>query len=102
MAKIDRLKEEIGWLKVVFGVLVAIDASLLGWLAQNYATASRLLVLAGMAVTVAVTFVVVRVNRIPSDRAIGGSLMVWVVIFALAVFVAGLILVVREAEQHGR
>jgi hypothetical protein len=45
MAKIDRLKEEIGWLKVVFGVLVAIDASLLGWLAQSYGTASRLLVL---------------------------------------------------------
>ena len=28
--------------------------------------------------------------------------MVWVVIAALAIFVAGLILVVREAEQHGR
>ena len=41
MAKVDRLKEEIGWLKVVFGVLVALDASLLGWLAQNYASTSR-------------------------------------------------------------
>jgi len=28
--------------------------------------------------------------------------MVWVVIAALAIFVAGLILVVWEAEQHGR
>jgi hypothetical protein len=64
MARIDRLKEEIGWLKVVFGMLVAIDASLLGWLAQNYATASRLLVLAGTAVTVAV----VRVNRLAYRR----------------------------------
>ena len=64
MARIDRLKEEIGWLKVVFGILVAIDASLLGWLAQNYATASRLLVLAGTAVTVAV----VRVNRLAYRR----------------------------------
>jgi len=26
MAKIDGLKEEIGWLKIVFGALVAIDA----------------------------------------------------------------------------
>ncbi len=68
MAKIDRLKEEIGWLKVVFGVLVAIDATLLGWLAQNYATASRLLVLAGTAVTVAVTVAVVRVNRLAYRR----------------------------------
>jgi hypothetical protein len=68
IAKIDRLKEEIGWLKVVFGVLVAIDASLLGWLAQNYATASRLLVLAGTVVTVVVTWVVVRVNRLAYCR----------------------------------
>ena len=68
MAKIDRLKEEIGWLKVVFGVLVAIDASLLGWLAQNYATASRLLVLAAGAVSVAVTYGVVRVNRLSYHR----------------------------------
>ena len=28
--------------------------------------------------------------------------MVWVVIIALAIMVGGLILVVREAEQHGR
>ena len=55
MAKLDRLKEEIGWLKVVFGILVAIDASQVGWLAQNYTTASRLLVLAGGAGTAAVT-----------------------------------------------
>ena len=36
MSKIDRLKEEIGWLKVVFGILVAIDISLIAWMAQNY------------------------------------------------------------------
>ena len=36
MSKADRLKEEIGWLKVVFTILIAIDISLVGWLAQNY------------------------------------------------------------------
>lgn len=36
MARVDRLKEEIGWLKVPFGLLAVIDASLLGWLAQSY------------------------------------------------------------------
>ena len=36
MSKADKLKEEIGWLKVVFAILVAIDISLVGWLAQNY------------------------------------------------------------------
>ena len=35
MPKVDKLKEEIGWLKVVFAILVAIDISLVGWLAQN-------------------------------------------------------------------
>jgi hypothetical protein len=68
MAKVDRLKEEIGWLKVVFAVLVAIDASLVGWLAQNYAKASGLLVLAGTAATVAITFAIVRVNRLAYRR----------------------------------
>ena len=68
MAKIDRLKEEIGWLKIVFGLLVALDASLLGWLAPNYTTASRLLVLADAAAAVAVTVVVVRVNRLAYRR----------------------------------
>jgi hypothetical protein len=68
MAKIDRLKEEVGWLKIVFGLLVAIDVSLLGWLAQNYTTASRLLVLADAAAAVAVTVAIVRVNRLAYRR----------------------------------
>jgi hypothetical protein len=68
MAKVDRLKEEIGWLKVVFGILVAIDASLLGWVAQNYASGSRLLVIAGTIASVVVSFAVVRVNRLAYRR----------------------------------
>jgi hypothetical protein len=35
MAKIDKLKEEIGWLKIIFGVLIATDISLVVWLVQN-------------------------------------------------------------------
>jgi len=68
MAKLDRLKEEIGWLKVVFGILVAIDASQVGWLAQNYTTASRLLVLAGGPGTTVVTVAVVLIHRLAYDR----------------------------------
>ena len=30
MSKVDKLKKEIGWLKVVFSILVAIDISLVG------------------------------------------------------------------------
>jgi hypothetical protein len=32
MSRLDSAKEELGWLKVVFAVLVAIDASLIAWL----------------------------------------------------------------------
>ena len=43
MSKSDKLKEEIGWLKVVFGILVATDISMVAWLAQNYLKAHVLL-----------------------------------------------------------
>ena len=36
MAQIDKQKEEIGWLKVIFAILLATDISLIAWLVQNY------------------------------------------------------------------
>ncbi len=36
MSNADRFKEEIGWLKVLTGVFLAFEASLVGWLVQNY------------------------------------------------------------------
>ncbi len=36
MARIDKLKEEIGWLKVIFAILIATDISLIAWLIQSY------------------------------------------------------------------
>ena len=68
MARVDRLREEIGWLKVVFGVLIAIDASLLGWLGQNYATGSRVAVVVGTAAAIGVTLAVARVHRLAYRR----------------------------------
>ena len=68
MSKADRIKEEIGWLKLVFGILVAIDVSLVVWLAQNYTTAERVLVLAGLVAVGVVTIAVVWVNRVAIGR----------------------------------
>jgi len=68
VAKVDRIKEEIGWLKLVFGILVAIDVSLVGWLSQHYETASPVLVLAAVLATAVGTFAVVRVNRLAYHR----------------------------------
>jgi len=36
MAKIDEIKELIGFLKVLFAAFVAIDVSLIAWLYKNY------------------------------------------------------------------
>jgi hypothetical protein len=47
LSKIDRVKEEIGLLKLFLAGLIAIDVSLIAWLAQNYGRANRFLVLAG-------------------------------------------------------
>lgn len=42
MSEADEIKEEIGWLKLVFAALIAIEVSLIGWLAQNYTSAGTL------------------------------------------------------------
>ena len=63
MSKADRIKEEIGWLKVVFAVCVALDASLVAWLAQNYDSAPPVIVATGFAAALVLAVVVVYVNR---------------------------------------
>jgi hypothetical protein len=68
MARVDRVKEEIGWLKLPFAALVAIDATLIGWLAQNYASANTSLTVAGLASTVVLTLAVAWVNSVAYRR----------------------------------
>ena len=36
MAYSDKLKEEIGWLKVIFAISIATEISLIAWLVENY------------------------------------------------------------------
>ena len=49
MAYIDKLKEEIGWLKVIFAILIATALSLAAWVIQNYGKANRFLTIGGAA-----------------------------------------------------
>ena len=63
MSKADRLKEEIGWLKIAFAVAVALDASLVAWLAQNYETASPVIVGAAMVAALVIAGIVVIINN---------------------------------------
>ncbi len=55
MSRADRIKEEIGLLKLALAALLAIDVSLIAWLAQHYATANHALVLVGGAATLTAT-----------------------------------------------
>ena len=48
MAKVDSLKEEIGWLKVSCAIVLASDISLIAWLAQNYEDQSAFLLVVGL------------------------------------------------------
>ena len=64
MAQIDKIKEEIGWLKVIFAILIATDISLVAWLAQNYGKVSPLLLKIGLAVAFLVTLIIIWINNV--------------------------------------
>ena len=68
MSRVDRIKEEIGWLKVLFGILTVVDASLLGWLAQSYPKATPTLIAAASAVVILVSGGIIQINRIAYRR----------------------------------
>ncbi len=68
MSKIDRLKEEIGWLKIIFGILIATDISLVAWLFQNYGKVSQFLLIVCIITILLVTVAVIWVNRIAYQK----------------------------------
>ena len=68
MARLDRVREEIGWLKVPFGLLAVVDASLLGWIAQSYAKANSALVAAATIAVIVVSSGIFQMNRIAYRR----------------------------------
>jgi hypothetical protein len=59
--KLDKVKEELGWLKVIFAIAVATDLSLMAYLAQNYKTQDIYFSIANsiaiLATTVAIAFI---------------------------------------------
>ena len=63
MSKADRIKEEIGWLKVAFGVAAVLDASIIAWLAQNYSTANRVMIVGGLCAAIAIAVFIVLLHR---------------------------------------
>jgi hypothetical protein len=64
MPRLDKLKEELGWLKVVFGIFIATDLSLMAWLVKNYEIQSEFLtIITGISIAI-ISFAVVKVNKI--------------------------------------
>ena len=52
------------WLKVPFGLLAVVDASLLGWLAQSYTKANPVLVAASTIAVIVVSSGIFQLNHI--------------------------------------
>ena len=64
MAYIDKIKEEIGWLKVIFAISIATDISLIAWLIQSYGKVRLLLSILGALGAFLIMFAIVWINRI--------------------------------------
>ena len=63
MPKLDKAKEALGWLKVLFAITVATDLSLMAYLAQNYNDQERLFSILNGSTIILVTFIIVIINR---------------------------------------
>ena len=63
MSKAERIKEPLGWLKIVFAALVAVDVSLIAWLAQNFRTAEAVTLLLALFAVAGTTTGIVAVNH---------------------------------------
>lgn len=68
MSQTERIKEEIGWYKIVFGVLVAMAVSIVGWLAQHYLTAEPRFLVVTLLVVVGLVGGIIWVNRVVFKR----------------------------------
>ena len=68
MSKADSVKEEIGFLKLVFAVLVALDASLVAWISQNFRTAHVVLLIGALVGVLLFTGAVVWITRLAYRR----------------------------------
>ena len=63
MSEIDKIKEEIGWLKVVFGILLVTDISLAGWIVRNIFDIHALLLSTAVIIAALITRVIIRINQ---------------------------------------
>ncbi|NOX15545.1 MAG: hypothetical protein GXP61_05925 [Epsilonproteobacteria bacterium] len=58
MAKIDEIKEFIGFLKVLFVTLVAVDTSLIAWIFKNHVIPDKISVYVVFGIVLVITVIV--------------------------------------------
>jgi len=58
------VKEELGWLKLIFGALMATDVSLIAWVGQNFDSQDRIRIGAAIIAVAVVTAGVAWINRL--------------------------------------
>lgn len=63
MSELDVLKERIAYLKVLFGILVVTEISLVGWLISNFTEATILMRAAGITAMVALSVTIFAFHR---------------------------------------
>ena len=68
MAHIDKVKEEIGWLKVVFAIFIATVLSLIAWLVENYGKGQRLLLVVGGVAAFLIMLAIIQINSVAKQK----------------------------------
>ena len=68
MAKLDKLKEEIGWMKIIFGIFTAADISLVAWLVQNYDDTDTVLLVTAIIGIGLITGIIIWINKAAYSR----------------------------------
>ena len=63
MSEIDEIKEFIGYLKVVFALVLATTIGLISWLVQNYQSAEKLLLYADVLLIMVLVVTLILINR---------------------------------------
>jgi dihydroxyacetone kinase len=64
MAYIDKVKEEIGWLKIIFAISIATDISLIAWLVENFKKEDPFLLLIAGLGALLLMFVIIWINSV--------------------------------------
>ena len=63
MSKSEKIKEQIGWLKVIFGILSAVLVSLTGWLAVHYKSSDAIIIYIAIFLIIISALLIIFVNK---------------------------------------